>query len=307
MKRLLLGVVSAGLLLLGASSASAATTPTPSLNSIGVCGNSTTSYSDTLQHVDLTGDVYVRLNNASEATVPATVYFQSFQDGVCHAIGTATAQYGQWAKVGSYSGAADQSGSLVVNAVGLGAAPYSAVAQVLILPDPSLCTPVLSCNVTYQGYSAVLQPQILSTAADQLNVYLAKPIAGVGYSKVSYYADSQYMYGGTILGPFNRDYLSGGTHNITVQVSLKNGQTLTINQVVNMGLDITTLFFFRSLIYKSHDKALLVVIAIAILVILSLLGWIIQLIRRHRASIRDHGFDHTPTGQWVEPKDKDQT
>jgi hypothetical protein len=280
------------MLLVVSHSVANAQTSAADINNLGKCGTSAVQFSDTLQHVSFTGDVYIRLSNNTETTAPVTTYFQSYQEGACHEIGTVTPQYGQWTKLGSYSGSSDQSGSLVMIGTRLGAAPYAAVAQLLVLPDPTLCMPTQDCSVTYEGYKATLQPQQISTATDQIAVYVAQPIQGVGYSKVSYYADSTYLYSGTALKPFNRNYLPGGIHTVTTTISLKNGDVLNSDQKIDMGGDPLASLVVKSFIYRSHNKALLFVgVGLIVITFVTLLGAARFVYKRRRYKI-NHGLNH---------------
>jgi hypothetical protein len=260
------------------------------LDTIGDCGSGAT-YSALLQNVTLSGSVYIRLGNSSESTTQSSVYFQSFQDGVCHLIGTTSANYGSWTKVADYNSAENQAGAIVVSGSGLGALPYQPVASILIVPNPAACVPVVSCQVTYHGFSGVLTPQIITGATDQVAVYVAQPLNYIGFKNVNYYSDDQFLYKSSQLKPLNRNYLGGGVHHISIQVNLSDQQTLTINQTINMGSDYTGTLFIRSLIYRSHNKLLVFLIPVMVLVILLLLLWVARLIYKHHRFQVEHGLD----------------
>ncbi len=263
----------------------------PNLSLIGKCGTSDSQYSVLLNQVSPDAQLYIKLNNVNEHSSSVTVYFQSFSDSQCHLIGTNSPSYGGWSKVGDYNLDTTHGGSFVVAGNGLGALPYQAVASLLILPNPAVCTPSANCQVTYQGYKGVLSPQIISGATDEVAVYLASPLSGVDYNKVTYYSDNQFLYASTRLQPINRGYLDGGLHNISIQVDLSDQQTLTINQTINMGTDYTGTLFIKSLIYRTRNKALVFIIPTLVFVIILELLWIARLVYKHRLFKVEHGLN----------------
>lgn len=262
-----------------------------SLSSIGECGTESNQFNVLLKKVPAGGQVYMRLNNTSESSGSSIVYFQSFSDSQCHLIGTSNPVYGSWSKVGSYNLDTTVGGAFVVIGSGLGALPYQAAVSLLILPNPAVCAPVTNCQVTYRGYQGVLSPQIISGATDQVAVYVASPLSGVGYSKVTYYSDNQFLYDSTHLEPINRNYLGGGVHNVSTQISLSNQQTITINQTINMGSDYADILAIRSLVYRTQNKALVFAISAMAVVILLLLLWIARLLYKHHQFKLEHGLD----------------
>lgn len=266
-----------------------------SINNIGSCGTSSTQYQTNVNKLPSSGQVYVKLSNQQETTGPVDLYFQSNTTLVCQLIGTASPVFGSWVPIGSLPAGSSGGGFLIADGDGLGAFPYSSVLSVLITSAPNICNPSLSCTVSYQGYSADIEPTIITHATDQVAVYTISPITGSGYNKVSYYDNGKYLYGSTKLLPFNRNYLNGGVHKVDSQVTLNDGQTLDINQNIDMGNDITDMLYLKSKVYQSKNKAVLVVILLAFIsIVIALLIFIHWLYKRHRFVV-DHGIDKAPS------------
>lgn len=242
-------------------------------------------------HIPAMGTIYLRLNNQQEQVSTVTTYFQNPITGVCQLLGATSPTYNTWTKLGDYEVSQDN-GELTALGQGLSAGPYQATITLLILPKDSLCDPLSGCTVDYRGYSGLLQPLQVSTATDTVDVYIAKPITGVGYSRVDYYADSQFMYGSAELEPFNRAYLSGGIHNITIQVLFKNGEVLNVRQTINMGYDFTGQLWLKSLSYREHDSFLLFLIPAGIILALSSLLALLRVVYLRRRYKINHGLNH---------------
>ncbi|HEY4963745.1 MAG TPA: hypothetical protein VIH90_03560 [Candidatus Saccharimonadales bacterium] len=281
------------------SRASASTSPptnlqTANVNRLGSCGSDPNQFQVTSQNLPKTGQVYIKLSNSQEPVTSVTLYFQSFFDGQCNVIGTVNANNSAWTPIGQLSNPAGTGGFLIASADGLGAYPYSSVLSTLIVSNPNICTPTIACNVIYANQPAVLEPTIISHATDQIAVYTVVPVTGVGYTKVSYFDNGKYLYGGTVLKPVNRNYLDGGQHKIVTQLSLKDGQTVDINQNINMGNDVTGMLYIKSRVYQSRNKVVLATIVVALLMVIGLVIIGIHLIYKHRRFVVDHGIDKAP-------------
>jgi hypothetical protein len=281
------------------SKASASSTPptnlqTTDVSGLGTCGSDPSQFQVTSQNLPKGGQVYIKLSNSQEPVTNVTLYFQSFRDGQCALIGTANANNDTWTSIGQLSNPAGTGGFLVATADGLDAFPYSSVLSTLIVPSPNICNPTNACNIVYANQSAVLEPTIISHATDQIAIYAVKPIAGVGYSKVSYFDNGKYLYGGTVLKPINRNYLGGGIHKVDTQLTLKDGQTVDINQNIDMGNDITGMLYLKSRLYESRNKAVLGGILLAVLIVSALIIFTIHLIYKHHRFVVDHGIDKAP-------------
>lgn len=276
--------------------ASAQSTPVSANNfsSIGKCGTSSNQYNVFVKQIPSNSELYIKLDNNQESGLNTSVYFQSFSDGQCHLIGTLNSTYNSWGQVGNYSLDTSSGGAFIVAGNDLGSLPYQAVASLLILPKPAACVPVTNCQVSYEGNKGVLSPEIISGATDQVAVYVANNPNGVGYSKVTYYSNDQFLYDSKKLEPINRDYLDGGVHQVSIIVSLSNQETVTINQTINMGTDYTGSLYIKSLIYRTHNKAIVFMIPALIVVILLLLLWVARLIYKRRRFTVEHGLDNLP-------------
>ena len=164
----------------------------------------------------------------------------------------------------------------------------------LIVTD-NQCTPVTNCNVSYDNLGGILQldnSNILSGATDQIAIYGLKPVSGVGIASVGYYSDSQkgILYTSKTLKPFDRNYLDGGLHNTQIQIKLKNGQSIYVNQTIDMGIDWTGTLFLKSLIYQnSGSAAVFIVTGISIVILLIIFGLMRFFYKRHQTN-KFHGL-----------------
>ncbi|HSX32957.1 MAG TPA: hypothetical protein VLF91_01325 [Candidatus Saccharimonadales bacterium] len=263
-----------------------------SVANVGECGGQDTASAAFLRQTPPAGKLYIRLTNSAETSAPVTVYYQSIQDGVCRPLGTVTPNQTIWTAVGVYKPIDTSGVALVVNGVGLSAPPYAAAASLLIVPDPVVCTPDVTCAVRYQGYNATLVPRILTGATDAVAIYAAEPVVGATVKKVSYYADNTYLYDSKTFVPINRGYLRGGMHTVTIQVTLANGEVLIINQALNNGDDFAGTKYLRSLFYRSHNKTLfLAAIGLTALGLLLLL-WTVRQLYKHHMYREEHGLEH---------------
>jgi hypothetical protein len=271
---------------------SAQSLPLTGLNSIGQCGSSTNQFNVLLTKVPASAQLYIKLNSTQESSSNVAVYFQSFSDSQCHLIGIDSPSYSSWSKVGPYNLDTSDGGAFVIVGSGLGALPYQAVASLLVLPNPLVCTPVINCKISYHGYQGVLSPQIISGATESVAVYVASPLNSVGYSKATYYSNNQFLYSSKQLQPINRNYLNGGVQHVSIQINLTNQQVVTITQTINMGTDYTGTLYIKSLVYRSQNKVWVFVILALILVVLLLLLWIVRLIYKHRRYQVHYGLNH---------------
>jgi len=266
---------------------------TTALNPL-ICGstnqNITTLEDITRQNIP-TGRVYLRLNYAS-TPINLSLYLNNYAASKCSQIGSGAINSNTWTYAGSVT---DSTNDVIIQGNGVGATPYQAAVQMLIVTD-NQCVPITSCNVTYDGHRGTLQlddSNILSGATDQIAIYGLKPVTGTGINLVGYYADDQkgVLYTTKTLKPFNRDYLDGGLHNTQIQIKLSNGQSIYVNQTVDMGIDWTGTLYLKSLIYRdSGSAAIFIILGIAVLIVL-IIYLLMGLIYKKRRFNELHGID----------------
>jgi hypothetical protein len=277
-----------GILLLVPEIAYATTTA----NSL-ICGSSNINIS-TLEDITRanvpTGKAYLRLNYASNP-VNVSMYLDNYVARICSSVGSVTINSNSWVYVGNISSPSDD---VIIQGNDVGAAPYQAAVDLLIIPN-NQCLPTTDCTVSYSGLSGQLQldnSNILSGATDQIAIYGLKPINNVGISTVSYYSDQQKgaLYISKTLKPFDRNYLDGGLHSTQIQIKLKNGQSIYVNQTIDMGVDWTGTLFLKSLIYRnSGSAAIFIVLGISAVIMLIILG-LIRFIYKRRQVNKFHGL-----------------
>lgn len=259
-----------------------------------ICGSSNINLS-TLEDITKNnvpaGKAYLKLNYHT-SPINLSLYINNYNDNQCSFIGSVSVNPNVWVYVGNI---VNSSNDVIVQGIGVGAAPYQAATQLLIVPN-NQCVPTSDCNVSYGGMNGVLQlddSNILSGATDQIAIYGLQPISGVGVKSVNYYADSQksLLYTSKTLGHFNRNYLDGGIHAIQSQIKLVNNQTIFTTQTIDMGVDWTGTLFLKSLIYKnSGSAAIFIIVGVSALILVILLALARFIYKRHQAD-KFHGLN----------------
>jgi hypothetical protein len=265
--------------------------------SITTCISNSSSYYDSLNQ-SISGSVYVRLPAGANPSI-VYLYSETMSDTRCQLIGGAKAFSGHW----TFLANASDVSNIMLQGQGLNAQPYSAVANLLVVPIASICEPVIVCNTTYQGINSSLTPNLLSNTTDQIAVYQANPVTDIRRSSINYYADGTFLYSATQLKPINHDYLPGGTHAVFIQVSFLNGEKININQSVNNGVDWSGGLRLRSDFYRSHNKLVFAAAVSGVIVLLILGLWVVRILyKRHEFKI-DHGLDEYEDKDMIGPKD----
>lgn len=264
--------------------------------SITTCTNNSSSYYDSLNQ-SISGSVYVRLPSGNSPSI-VYLYSESASDTSCQLLGGAKAFSGHWTFLANASNVSN----IMLQGQGLNAQPYSAVVDLIVVPIPSICSPVVVCNTTYQGLSGYLVPNLISNTTDQIAVYQANPVTDIRRLSINYYADGEFLYSTTQLEPINRNYLPGGTHAIFIQASFVNGEKININQTINTGIDWSGGLRLRSDFYRSHNKLVFAGVIMGVVALVTLGIWIIRIIyKRHEFKI-DHGLDEYENKDMISPK-----
>lgn len=277
---------------------SALTNPATTL----LCGSSNQNLStleDNISKYIPSGRAYLKLNYQNNP-LELSLYLNNYSNNQCNFIGRATANSNTWTYVGNIS---TPSKDIIIQGLNVGAAPYQAAVQLLIIPN-NQCDPTTACSVKYAGLNGLLQlddSNILSAATNQIAIYGLKPINGVGVKSVAYYSDAQgdLLYTSSKLNPINRNYLGGGVHNLQIQVQLDNGQTIYVNQTIDMGVDWTGTLYLKSLIYRNSGPAAVFIIVGIILILSLLILSLSRLIYKRRLQNELHGLNryHEPLPQ----------
>ncbi len=260
-----------------------------------ICGSTSQNIStieDITNKYIPTGRAYLKLNYQS-SPIKLSLYINNYSNSQCNFIGVANVSPNSWVYIGQIS---QSSNDIIIQGSDIQVAPYQAAAQLMVVPN-NQCTPVTNCTVSYAGLSGILQlddSNILSGATDQIAVYGLKTLGGVGVKSVSYYADNQgdLLYSSSSLRPINRNYLSGGIHNIQLQIKLNNGQTIYVNQTIDMGIDWTGTLYLKSLIYRnSGSAAIFIIVGITLLLFVILLA-LARFVYKRRRTNKFHGLSN---------------
>ena len=192
-------------------------------SSPSICGSSDPGLS-TLEDITNnslpSGNTYLKLNYLS-TPIKLSLYLNGSTTNSCTLIGSIDANSTSWVYVGNIPAGSDD---VIIQGIGVNAAPYQAAVQMLVLPS-SICTPNTSCDLKYHNLSGSLQldnSNILSGSTDQIAIYGVKPVIGASIQSISYYADNQKgaLYSNKTLSAFNRNYLDGGIHQTQIQIKI---------------------------------------------------------------------------------------
>jgi hypothetical protein len=277
-------------------------------SSLANCGSSNPNiytYSTTIQQTTV-GSLYIKsANQSGSATV--TAYYQS-ADGQCHEINETTAKFGQWNFLGTLNNKEVMNGgeTFIVQSSNLGAPPYEAVADILVLPEPSICTPTVQCYLNFDGYSGYIQPKLLSGATDQVAVFQADPISTSNITSVDYYDGNTFLYKSTSLSPVNKNYLNGGFHRINIVLIEKNGEEALLSKNVNMGVDYTGSLYAKSLLYRSYGILRLFALLGFLILVLVIVALVLRRMYKHRQYVLEHGLEHDIVPVQNHPEDRDK-
>jgi hypothetical protein len=264
--------------------------PTPLLQSTSsTCGDPSLLSNNMIALKPLTGKLYAKLPS-TESAMTVYLYSQPIFGNGCTPLGSAVVQPNTWTYIGEVDDSAPAS-TIIAQGSSLEAEPYVADLDLLNIPSSTTCTVEgSSCLTKFDGYSGKLQPNIISTDTSQVALYVASPINNSNISSVYYYADGSFIYSANKLLPVNRNYLDGGVHSIQIQVNFKSGESISINQSINMGTDWTGSLLFKSSFYRTKNKVnFFIIIGLIILAIVSLLA-LARYIYKKRKFKREHGL-----------------
>jgi len=244
-----------------------------------------------LNSLPSSGSIYLRLppNQISE---PITLFLQPFSNNECINLGTVVPSTTSWIKIADLESTFNltEGAGFIAESVNIGSTQSEKALDMLIAPSQSTCVVTTSCLTSYNGLSGSLNPNVLSGANDQIAVYSANPLSNTSLTTVNYYSNQKLLYSTAKLSQFNRDYLDGGEHHVTIIANFKNGEQLTVNQSINTGTDISGYLWLRSALYNSKNKPLFIINLVAIIVLLCVI--ILLTLRLHRK--RRHRFQQEP-------------
>ncbi len=271
--------------------------------SSGSCGSSSLYTDNLIAPQPLIGKIFAKLPS-TEMAMTVTLYSQPIFGNNCTLLSSAVVSPNLWTYMGEINDNTPAS-TIIAQGSNLFGEPYSASLDLLNVPSSNPCVVKgNSCLATFSGYTGVLQPSIISTDTSQIALYVANPIDNSTISSINYYADGSFIYSTKKLLPVNRNYLSGGIHNIQIQVRLAKGETLNINQTINMGTDWTGSLLFKSTFYRSKNKvSYFANIGAIVLLVVLVLGLVRHLYKRHMFKI-EHGLSKDKFKN-KEPDDKE--
>ncbi len=252
------------------------------------CLNGSNIYGTPVSELPSSGMAYIKLGNSDEPDQQVQVYQQNINDNSCSLVGTVNATFKQWTKLGNFNSVPNS--VFVVSGNNLSALPYQAAATILLLPDSSICEPVIQCQIDLNGNKVVILPKTLSGNTDQVAVQEIQPLTGTKTATVNYYSNNVYLYSSKSVKPVDHRYLGSGINNINIKITLESGQVVYIYQTINMGNDPTGYYTFRSFLFRKHGETLFaLVFIILIILVLSLLA-VARYIYKKRRYNKTHGI-----------------
>ena len=277
---------------------SSAQAATPSVNSVTPpqsavlqqqgCGDPNNYQYSVTAPKDIAGGIFVRLPQKLNPSV-VSLYLQDALSQKCVLIGSATVNSDTWTSLGNVSMTAGLT-SMVINGANIGAEPYAAAVNTLIVPNSDVCVPSKNCTVNYKGFDGYITPKLISGDTDQISISTITPINGSAIKSVNYYSENQFLYKTNTLEPFNNNYLNNGIHSTTIIVNFSNGQKFTIDRKINAGQSWPGVAYIRTLYYKSSNQIKLFMLAGVFLIAGLLIILIARLIHRHTNYVRNHGL-----------------
>ncbi len=259
-------------------------------DSNGGCGNSNYFSYSLLAPKTVSGSLYVRL---PKGTKPSDVqlYIQDGLSSSCTQIGTSTVGPDLWVKLGKINITQSQTNLVAVGSA-LGAEPYAAAIQALIVPDGKVCEPVSDCMASYAGLNGYIVPKLISGDTDSIALFSVSSISNSKIKSIHYFVDNNYAYKRTTLKPINKNYLDNGVHKTSIQVQFADGQMFIVNQKIDAGQSWPGVAYLRTLYFKSSNQIKIYMLA-GSFVIAGLLVIIIARIIHVKLLYRnDHGYDN---------------
>jgi hypothetical protein len=269
------------------SQSSSAPVPT---ESNGGCGNPNYYQYSLLAPKTVSGSLYVRL---PKGTKPSDVQFFT-QDGLsseCSQIGSSTVGPDLWVKLGQVNITESQTNLVAVGSA-LGAEPYAAAIQALIVPDSKVCMPSNDCMASYAGLNGYIKPKLISGDTDSIALFSVSSLSDSTIKSVQYFADNKFLYKKDALAPINKNYLNNGVHDTSIQAQFSNGEVFIVNQKVDAGQSWPGVAYLRTMYFKSSNQIKIFMLA-GMFIISGLLVVVIARIIHIKLLYRnDHGFNN---------------
>ena len=269
---------------------SPAPTDTTTADSNGGCGNPNYFQYSLLAPKTVSGSLFLRLPKGTKAS-DVQFYTQDGSNSDCKQIGSATVGPDLWVKLGPIDLTESQSNLVAVGSA-LGAEPYAAAIQALIVPDGSVCQPSTDCMVTYDGLNGYIVPKLLSGDTDSIALFSVSSLTDSKVKSVQYFADNVFLYKKNVLAPINKNYLNNGVHNTSIQVQFTNGEIFMVNQKIDAGQSWPGVAYLRTMYFESSNQIKIYMLA-GLFIISGLLVIIIARIIHVKLLYRnDHGFNN---------------
>ncbi|MEI7838433.1 MAG: hypothetical protein WCI37_01470, partial [bacterium] len=160
--------------------------PFPTSFNSSSCGDPNYFQYTLLAPKKIAGSIYIKLPKKSSPKI-ISLFTQQLIGTDCKLIGTETVNANTWTLLGDVSLDA-QSVSIVISGKDIGAEPYAAVADALILPSKSICNLKDNCNTRYMSFSGYITPKLISGNTDEIALYNVSSIANSLITNVNYYA-----------------------------------------------------------------------------------------------------------------------
>lgn len=281
----------------------AATLPPPNVFSGNGCGQSDLpSYQALVGSKGDTYTVYVRLGRNTQRA-PASLYFQSFQSGACHLIGTVDARGDGWTALGTLTVPSPaEAGNFVLQSGAIDSAPSANRPTIMLVSKTKpACQPTDECYVNLDGQTGVVRPTGTLLNEDTLHVVTAINPADDRLQKVTYYVDDRSVYSTTSLEAFDTHYIGLGAHTLTRVATYASGQSVVFSSAYDNGYDNPAVLFV-SILYGQNMAFKIMLIIFVIACVWLLFRGIARAIHKRRVWKKTHILK--PAGKTPRPSTK---
>ncbi len=263
------------------------------------CGDPNYFQYNILVPKSIAGSIYIKLPSGTNPTV-VSLYTQQLTGSGCQPIGQGniTVNSKTWTLIGNINLQAN-AGEVVISGQNIGAEPYAAVANALVVPGGFKCQISTNCIVKYGGYTGYVQPNLISGNTDEIALFTLTDISQSKVKLVNYYSDGTFLYSKPELLPFNNNYLNDGIHSTEIEVNFSDGQKFIVNKTVNNGQSWPGISYLRVLYFKSSNQIKIYMLMALFVVFAAFLIVIARLIHKRLNYKRDHGLNnyHSKYGQ----------
>lgn len=204
--------------------------PQPELPQISQCGSAETPSYIALLPIQETYDVFIKLGKVDQSAI-ASLFMQSFADGICKPVGVLAANGKTWQKIGEVAGGIKDLTTLTLNTTaGEGLPSANRPTVMLVSKINPACVPVADCIVDVGSRQGALKGASTLNSQDSLRVVKVQSLAGDSIKRVDYFVDGKAVYTKDKLEKFDTRYVGGGKHKLTSVATYTSKQQVLFSE-----------------------------------------------------------------------------